>query len=94
MIHEHENWIHQWIEHTYIQTYRQTDRQTDICKCIHGAVIVSMEPLGWIHGTTWMHQWIHGLFNRFQIFLLQKCIQELAVYTWNHFVDLWIHLPS
>ena len=63
-------------------------------KGIHGAAIVSMEPLGWIHGTAWIHQWIQDLFNRFQMFLLQKCIQELAMYTWNCFVDPWIHLQS
>ena len=50
--------------------------------------------LGWIHGTAWIHQWIHDLFNRFQMFLLQKCIEELAMYNWNHFVHPWIHLPS
>ena len=53
-------------------------------KGIHGAAIVSMELLGWIIGTTWIHQWICDLYNRFQMW---------AMYTWNCFVDPWIHLP-
>ena len=57
------------------------------CHCIHGTTW--MDP--WIHGTAWIHQWIHDLFNRFPVFLLQKCIQEPAIYNWNHFVDPWIH---
>ena len=67
---------------------------------MHRTLNGSMESQGYpwschcIHGTTWIHQWIQDLFKRFQMFLLQKCIQEPAMYTWNHFVDPWIHLQS
>ena len=41
----------------------------------------SMEPLGYIN--------VYMTYLT-DLFLLQKYIQELAMYTWNHFVDLWI----
>ena len=61
---------------------------------MHRTLNGSMESQGYvwschcIHGTTWMDPWIHDLLSRFQMFFLQKFIQD-----WQCIIGtaLWIH---